>query len=139
MSHAQAARLASRQAPGDWLARMLSRRSVRWAVVIVWLAVIALFSGFGNALSKVTNNSAAAYLPASAQSTRVANLEEQALRGAGQPQSDQAIVVFARNSGRLRPADLAEASVAVTPRPALSQLLGLTLGGRASRARPRLG
>jgi putative drug exporter of the RND superfamily len=112
MSQAQAAHQASRQAPSDWLARMLGRKIVRWAVVIVWLVVIAVFSGFGNALSKVTNDSASAYLPSSAPSTRVVNLEEQAQRSAGQPQSDQAIVVFARDSGTLTAADLAQVTSA---------------------------
>jgi putative drug exporter of the RND superfamily len=112
MSHARIAPETSQQAPGGRLARILSRKSLRWAVVIVWLAVIALLSGFGNALSKVTNDSASAYLPASAQSTHVANLEQQALRSAGKPQSDQAIVVFARASGRLTTADLAQAAAA---------------------------
>lgn len=114
MSHAQIDREASREVPGDWLARMLGSKVVCWAVVIVWLAVIALFSGFGNALSKVTNDSASAYLPASAQSTQVANLEQQALRSAGKPQSDQVIVLFARTSGPLTAADLAQAAAART-------------------------
>ncbi len=112
MSYAQASRQESRQAPSDWLARMLGRKIVRWAVVIIWLAVIAVLSGFGNALTKVTNDSASAYLPSSAPSTRVVNLEEQAQRSAGQPQSDQAIVVFARSKGRLTQADLAQISSA---------------------------
>jgi RND superfamily putative drug exporter len=110
MSHAQTARGTGREASGDRLARMLGRKSLQWAVVIIWLAVIALFSGFGNALSKVTNDSASAYLPASAQSTRVANLEQQALHSAGKPQSDQVIVLFTRSSGRLSTADLAQVS-----------------------------
>jgi RND superfamily putative drug exporter len=90
---------------------MLGRRIVRWAVVIIWLGVIAVFSGFGNALSNVTNDSASAYLPSSAQSTQVANLLQQALRSAGKPQSDQAIVVFVRSTG-LTAADLAQVTSA---------------------------
>jgi putative drug exporter of the RND superfamily len=114
MPHAQAAHQASRQAPSDLLARILGRKIVRWAVVIVWLAVIAVFSGFGNALTKVTNDSASAYLPSSAPSTRVVNLEEEAQRSAGAPQSDQAIVVFARAGGPLTAADLAQITSART-------------------------
>jgi len=106
MSNVQASRQETRPAPSDWLARMLGRKIVRWAVVIIWLVVIVVFSGFGNALTKVTNDSASAYLPSSAPSTRVVNLEEQAQKSSGQPQSDEAIVVFARSNGRLTSADL---------------------------------
>ena len=107
MSHAQASRQESQKIGSDWLARILGRRIVRWGVVIFWLAVIAVFSGFGNALSQVTDDSSSAYLPSSAPSTRVVNLEEQAQLSAGKPDSDQAIVVITRASGRLTAADLA--------------------------------
>jgi len=133
MSHAQTAQGASREASGDPLARMLGRKTVRWVVVIIWLAVIVLFSGFGNALSKVTNDSASAYLPASAQSTRVANLEQQALRSAGKPQSDQVIVLFVRNGGRLTPADLAQVSSA---RASVGHLTGTLTGPGESLSAP---
>jgi putative drug exporter of the RND superfamily len=131
MSHAQTARPVD--APEDRLARLLGHKSLRWTVLIIWLAVIALFSGFGNALSKVTNDSASAYLPASAQSTQVANLEQQALRSAGKPQSDQVIVLFARGSGRLTQADLAQITAA---RAAVGHLTSTLSGPGGSLSAP---
>jgi putative drug exporter of the RND superfamily len=58
---------------------------------MAWLSPVA------GRLSGVTNDTAAAYLPASAQSTRVATLQSQGLGGSGEPESDQAVVVFARS------------------------------------------
>jgi RND superfamily putative drug exporter len=48
------------------------RRS-KWALVVLWLAVAALTGPFAGKLPKVENNNAIAYLPASAQSTKVNN------------------------------------------------------------------
>jgi RND superfamily putative drug exporter len=47
------------------------RRSVAWVFVIAWLAVAALTGPFAGKLPKVEKNEAIAYLPASAQSTKV--------------------------------------------------------------------
>jgi RND superfamily putative drug exporter len=76
-------------------------RLLRWPVVIVWLlAVVALYPA-ARTLSSLANGTAAANLPSSAPSTRVVELEQ----GPGQPDVDQAIVVFVRNAG-LTAADL---------------------------------
>ncbi|HTZ26921.1 MAG TPA: MMPL family transporter [Streptosporangiaceae bacterium] len=89
----------SRPAPADRLARIL--RLLRWPVVIVWLiAVVALYPA-AHTLSNLANGTAAANLPSSAPSTRVVELEQ----GPGQPDVDQATVVFVRSTG-LTPADL---------------------------------
>ena len=95
-----AERRQSRPAPADRFARIL--RLLRWPVVIVWLVgVVALYPA-AHTLSNLANGTAAANLPSSAPSTRVVELEQ----GPGQPDVDQATVVFARNAG-LTPADLA--------------------------------
>lgn len=47
-------------------------------MVIFWVAVVFRLNPFAGGLSNVTNDGAAANLPASASSTRVAALEQQA-------------------------------------------------------------
>jgi putative drug exporter of the RND superfamily len=93
------ARRARRPASGDRLARTLRR--LRWPAVIAWLIAIVFVFPIANSLSQVTNNTNAAALPASAPSTRVIALElQQASRqGPGQPQTDNAFVVFVRSKG----------------------------------------
>src|SRR5450755_2630749 len=66
---------------------------LRWPVVIVWI------------LATVFLLPLAAGLPPAAPSTRVALLQDAAAHGRGQPQSEQAIVIFARK-GPLSSADL---------------------------------
>jgi putative drug exporter of the RND superfamily len=88
-----------RPVSGDRFARTLRR--LRWPAMIVWLLAVVLLSPLANSLSNVTNNTNAANLPASAPSTRVIALELQqaARQGPGQPQTDNAVVVFARDKG----------------------------------------
>jgi len=82
-------------------------------VVIVWLLAIVLLNGLSSGLSNVTNNTASAYLPSSAASTKVVLLQEAAAEaaahtGAGaQLAANAAIVVFARSNGSLTAADQA--------------------------------
>ncbi len=84
---------------GSRFARTLRR--LRWPVVIAWLIAVVFLFPLASSLSKVTNNTNAANLPASAPSTRVIALQlQQASRqGPGQPQTDTAFVVFARSKG----------------------------------------
>src|SRR5580698_8030161 len=95
--------------PDDRLATALRR--LRWPVVIAWVVAIVLLDGLSGSLSKATNDGASAYLPASAASTKVVLLQQDAAEAAahagGQPQTNAAIVVFARDDGRLTPADQA--------------------------------
>jgi len=88
-----------RPVSGNRFARTLRR--LRWPVMIAWLIAVVFAYPLANSLSNVTNNSNAANLPASAPSTRVIALElKQASRqGPGQPQTDTAVVVFARSKG----------------------------------------
>jgi putative drug exporter of the RND superfamily len=97
-------------------------RRLRWPVVIAWLLAIVALNGLSSSLSKATNDTASAYLPAAAASTKVALLQ-QAHRG-GQSQTDTAIVVAARDSG-LTPADQAALAAART---AVAGTAGLVSG-----------
>jgi len=112
---------------GDRLATALRR--LRWPVLIVWILAIVALNGLSSSLSKATNDGAAAYLPASAASTKVVLLEEAAARAdartGGQPETDAAIVVFARDNGRLTMAD--QAAVA-SARGAVAGLVGHVAG-----------
>ena len=112
---------------GDRFATALRR--LRWPVLIVWILAIVALNGLSSSLSKATNDGAAAYLPASAASTKVVLLEEATARAeartGGQPETDAAIVVFARDNGRLTMAD--QAAVA-SARGAVAGLVGHVAG-----------
>ena len=105
---------------GDRLAVWLRR--LRWPVVIAWLIAIVLLTHVAGTLSSVTNNTAEAYLPSSATSTKVLELQQAAEHG--HPDVDPAIVVFVRDRG-LTPADLAAAAEA---RAAVARLRSAGLG-----------
>ena len=112
----------SAAASGDRLAVWLRR--LRWPVMIAWIVAIVLLNPLASGLSKVTNDTASAYLPASAPSTRVAELQEAAAHGPGQPEIDTVVVLFTRSSG-LTAADLATARSA---RAAVAGLAGHVRG-----------
>ncbi len=123
-----AERRRSRPAPANRFARIL--RLLRWPVVIVWLvAVVALYPA-ARTLSSLANGTAAANLPSSAPSTRVVELEQ----GPGQPDVDQATVVFVRSAG-LTPADLAAvASAHAAVARLATHVRGLGAPGRPQRS-----
>ena len=81
----------------DKLGRAL--RWLRWPVVVIWLLAIVALNPLASSLSSVTSNSASAYLPSSADSTKVVELEQAALHRPGKPDVDPVIVVFARDGG----------------------------------------
>ena len=119
----------STSASADRLARWLRR--LRWPVVIVWVIAVVLLAPLASGLSKVTNDTAAAYLPGSAPSTRVAELQQGA---PGQPETDPAVVLFTRGSG-LTAADLAAASSARAAVAGLAcRVRGLGAPGRPRRS-----
>ena len=125
----------SAAASGDRLAVWLRR--LRWPVMIAWVIAIVLLSPLASGLSKVTNDTASAYLPASAPSTRVAELQEAAAHGPGQPETDTVVVLFTRDSG-LSSADLTGADLA-TARSARAAVAGLAghVRGLAAPGLPR--
>ncbi|MFF1922725.1 MMPL family transporter [Streptomyces sp. NPDC058221] len=80
-------------------------RRLPWAVVALWVAVIAVAGPLAGKLSEVQANHAVDYLPASADSTQVAKIQE-ALPGG---ESTDLVLVYHRDGG-LTPADRAEAA-----------------------------
>jgi putative drug exporter of the RND superfamily len=126
------ARQRRRPASSDRLARALRR--FRWPVVILWLVAIVVLHPFSSSLSQVTNDTASAYLPSSAPSTRVALLQEGTQTGPGQPETNAAIVVFVHDGG-LTPADLTAIDAARTAVGNLAgKVTGLTAPGSVQRS-----
>ncbi|MEV4329313.1 MMPL family transporter [Streptomyces sp. NPDC049597] len=80
------------------------QRAVPWAIVLLWVAAVALAGPFGGKLGDVQRDNVVDYLPASADSTQVAKIQ-QALPGG---ESTDLVVVFHRDGG-LTDADRAEA------------------------------
>jgi putative drug exporter of the RND superfamily len=125
VTHARAGRTRAQKPgpPGDRFVTAL--RWLRWPVVVAWIVAIVLLHGLSSSLSKATSDGASAYLPASAASTKVALLQQAAEHTGGQPQTNAAIVVFARDDGRLTPADHA---VIAAARAAVAGLAGHVSG-----------
>jgi putative drug exporter of the RND superfamily len=99
-----------RHAGGDWLPKWLRR--LRWPVVVAWVLIIIVLHPIASGLTKVTNDTASAYLPGSAQSTRVVLLEQAGRPQTGStPETDVAIVVFVHKGG-LTAADVAAVGAA---------------------------
>ena len=121
-----------RPAAATRLGRILRR--LRWPVLILWVLAIVVLDPLAGGLSKVTNDTAAAYLPPSAQSTRVAEMQEAAQNAPGKPETDSLAVIFVRPSG-LTSADLAAvASARAAVERLVGQVGGLTAPGPATRS-----
>lgn len=81
---------------------VFGRAPVRWAIVVVWVALIALTTPLAARLTDVQENGSLAFLPDSADSARVAELQDRF-------QDDDtltAVLVYTREGG-LTPDDLA--------------------------------
>ncbi|MFF3176842.1 MMPL family transporter [Streptomyces sp. NPDC057900] len=99
-------RAATQDRGGPARPRSRSRwRKLPWAVVALWVAVIAVAGPLAGKLSDVQANHAVDYLPASADSTQVAKIQE-ALPGG---ESTDLVLVYHRDAG-LTPADRAGAA-----------------------------
>jgi len=99
-------------------------RRLRWPVAVLWVAGITVLVPLASGLAAVTNDTATANLPPAAQSTQVAELQQEAQRASGHPVAQQAIAVFARPGG-LRTGDLAAVMAA---RAAVGALAGPVRG-----------
>jgi RND superfamily putative drug exporter len=97
-------------------------RRLRWPVVIAWLLAVVALNGLSGGLPGATDDTASAYLPAAAASTKVALLQRGHL--GGRSHTDTAIVVAARDGG-LTPADRAALGAART---AVAGVAGLVSG-----------
>ncbi|MDQ3629262.1 MAG: MMPL family transporter, partial [Actinomycetota bacterium] len=75
-------------------------RRTKYVVVVFWIAVVAVMSGFGSKITEVENNEASSWLPGDAESTQA--LEAQLAFMS--PDTLPAIVVYERDGG-LTPGD----------------------------------
>ena len=86
------------------IAGKLTGRVTKWIVLVAWLIIVVVASGFAAKLSDVQNNESSSWLPASAESTRALDK----LDAFQDPEAIPTVVVYERTSG-LTPADLAAA------------------------------
>ncbi|GAA2515822.1 MMPL family transporter [Winogradskya humida] len=99
-------------------------RRLRWPVAILWFVMIVLLNPVAGGLSKATNDTPAAYLPHSASSTKVAEIEEAAAGGKGEPQTDDMVIIFERKTGLTEQ----DSTVIAAARTAVAGLVGTTAG-----------
>ncbi|MFB9235106.1 MMPL family transporter [Plantactinospora siamensis] len=96
----------------DRLTRIIGRvfgRRTKWLVLVAWIAVLAGVGPVANMIYSSTDDDALAWLPASAESTRVAAQEDRFPAA----ETVLAVAVYARDSG-LTPADRAAVEAART-------------------------
>lgn len=85
------------------------RRAIPWMVLAFWIGVLALASPFASKLGDVTHDRVTDYLPASADSTQVAKIQEELPGG----QTTELVLVYHREGG-LTAADRATAAQQLT-------------------------
>ncbi|MEV4084237.1 hypothetical protein AB0J43_28635, partial [Nonomuraea fuscirosea] len=95
----------------------MARRSIRWLVpallVLAWLAVGGGLGPFAGKLTEVSTNDQAAFLPQSAESTRVLEAQEEFRQGDTQP----LIVVWTSGGDDVTPEQQAAATRALAALP----------------------
>jgi RND superfamily putative drug exporter len=113
----------------------------RYAIVVFWLAAAVVLSGTLPSLGSEINDNNSAFLPASAPSTKAANLAAPLL-GSGAAGKISEITIVASRSGPLTPADLAAlargASLARSVQRVISvRELGISADGEAAQIQVR--
>jgi RND superfamily putative drug exporter len=86
-------------------ARLITGRKLKYAIILFWLVVIAVAGPLAGRLTEVQQNEARSWLPASAESTRVLDVQAAFIS----PDTLPAVIVYERPSG-LTDADLAKAA-----------------------------
>ncbi|MEU6550118.1 MMPL family transporter [Streptomyces sp. NPDC046915] len=76
------------------------RRAIPWVALALWIGVLAIVSPFASKLADVQHNRVTDYLPASADSTRVAKIQDRLPGG----ENTELVLVYHRDGG-LTPAD----------------------------------
>ncbi|MFC8081693.1 MMPL family transporter [Streptomyces sp. NPDC057340] len=99
------------------------RRAVPWLVLGLWIAVLAIASPFAAKLSDVQRDRAVDYLPASADSTQVAKIQERLPGG----EATELVLVYHRDAG-LTAADRATAAEQAAEIAAAHELTGRPQG-----------
>ncbi|MYS72457.1 MMPL family transporter [Streptomyces sp. SID5926] len=99
------------------------RRAVPWLVLALWIAVLAIASPFAAKLGDVQRDRAVDYLPASADSTQVAKIQERLPGG----EATEMVLVYHRDAG-LTAADRATAAEQVAEIADTHELTGRPAG-----------
>ncbi|WP_399884799.1 MMPL family transporter [Streptomyces sp. BBFR51] len=99
------------------------RRAVPWLVLGLWIAVLAIASPFASKLGDVQRDRAVDYLPASADSTQVAKIQERLPGG----EATEMVLVYHRDAG-LTAADKATAAEQVAEIAGAHELTGRPAG-----------
>ncbi|MFF0645556.1 MMPL family transporter [Streptomyces tendae] len=99
------------------------RRAVPWLVLGLWIAVLAIASPFAAKLGDVQRDRAVDYLPASADSTQVAKIQERLPGG----EATEMVLVYHRDAG-LTAADRETAAGQVAEIAAAHELTGRPVG-----------
>ncbi|MDT7842459.1 MMPL family transporter [Streptomyces justiciae] len=99
------------------------RRAVPWVLLGLWIAVLAIASPFASKLADVQHDRAVDYLPASADSTQVAKIQDRLPGG----EATEMVVVYHRDSG-LTAADKATAAAQIDRIAGAHQLTGRPQG-----------
>ncbi|MFA3872553.1 MMPL family transporter [Streptomyces sp. MMCC 100] len=99
------------------------RRAVPWLVIGLWVAVLAIASPFAAKLGDVQRDRAVDYLPASADSTQVAEIQERLPGG----EATEMVLVYHRDAG-LTAADRATAAEQVAEIAGAHELTGRPAG-----------
>ncbi|WP_432080682.1 MMPL family transporter [Streptomyces sp. WAC 04229] len=99
------------------------RRAVPWLVLGLWIAVLAIASPFASKLADVQRDRAVDYLPASADSTQVAKIQDRLPGG----EATEMVLVYHRDAG-LTAADRATAADQVAEIAGAHDLTGRPVG-----------
>ncbi len=75
------------------------RRAVPWVVLALWVAVLTVAAPFAGKLADVTRDRVTDYLPANADSTQVAKLQELLPGG----ETTELVLVYRRDGGLTAP------------------------------------
>src|SRR5262245_39303132 len=105
------------------IASLITNRKIKYAIIVFWLAVVALAAPLAGRLSEVEKNEAKSWLPGSAESTQV--LDAQAAFAS--PNTIPAVVVYERTTG-LTPADHAKIAADAKTFAALPNIDGSLVG-----------
>jgi RND superfamily putative drug exporter len=78
------------------LASLVTGRRTKWSVLALWIVLAAIFSGPGSKLADETNNQTQSFLPDSAESTKVLDLQDERFASR---QTRDALIVYRREGG----------------------------------------
>ena len=125
------------------LAAFVTGRRTKWVVVALWIVLAAIFAGPGSKLADETNNQTQSFLPDSAESTKVLELQNDRFASR---QTRDALIVYRREGGLTaadkrkieRDAELAQRMLPTVGLPVTPFGAGAPRGPRGSRWGGRL-